>query len=68
MAWNSKIMPIKVLVQSALAREGESPLNRRQFLRGAVAAGVGVTFPSIVPAAVLGRGGAVAPSERICSA
>ncbi|MCK6500188.1 MAG: Gfo/Idh/MocA family oxidoreductase, partial [Nitrospira sp.] len=42
-----------------------SPLTRRQFLkRGAAAAGA-VAMPWIVPASALGRGGRVAPSERI---
>ena len=42
-----------------------SPLTRRQFL-GRTAAAVG-TFgvPCFIPASALGRGGAVAPSERI---
>jgi predicted dehydrogenase len=41
-------------------------ISRRQFLRRtAVAAGAAVAFPTIVPAAALGRGGAVAPSARI---
>ncbi|MDD4869452.1 MAG: Gfo/Idh/MocA family oxidoreductase [Kiritimatiellae bacterium] len=40
-------------------------LNRRQFLKGALTAGGAVTVPWIIPASVLGRGGAVAPSERI---
>ncbi len=40
-------------------------LTRRQFLtRGATAAGA-VAMPWIVPASALGRGGSVAPSERI---
>jgi hypothetical protein len=44
----------------------EQPISRRRFLRttgGAVGAALAV--PSFVPASVLGRGGAVAPSERI---
>ncbi len=40
-------------------------LNRRQFLTGAAKAGAVIAAPLIVPASVLGRGGAVAPSERI---
>jgi predicted dehydrogenase len=41
-------------------------ISRRQFLeRGAVALGSALAAPGIVRAAVLGRGGAVAPSERI---
>ncbi len=40
--------------------------HRREFL-GSVAAGASASFlmPTIVPASALGRGGAVAPSERI---
>ncbi len=40
-------------------------LTRRQFLnRGALAAGA-VALPQLIPASALGRGGTVAPSERI---
>jgi len=39
-------------------------IDRREFLRTA-AAGAGATLFSVVPASALGRGGAVAPSERI---
>ena len=41
------------------------PLNRRQFLKRAAAVSGAVAVPYIVPASALGRGGAVAPSERI---
>ena len=40
-------------------------LNRRQFLRQAAAVGGLVAAPLIVPSAVLGKNGAVPPSERI---
>lgn len=40
-------------------------MNRRQFLTSAVRAGALAALPSIVPASVLGRGGAVAPGDRI---
>jgi len=40
-------------------------LNRRQVLKTAAAAGAACLAPTIVPASALGRGGAVAPSERI---
>jgi predicted dehydrogenase len=40
-------------------------LTRRAFLGRSLAAAGGVAFPRIVPARALGRGGAVAPSERI---
>lgn len=40
--------------------------SRRQFLKGAAAAGVGaISFPYIIPSSALGKDGAVAPSERI---
>jgi len=40
-------------------------MSRRQFLGKAAIAGGAMALPLIVPASVLGRGGAVAPSERI---
>jgi Oxidoreductase family, C-terminal alpha/beta domain/Oxidoreductase family, NAD-binding Rossmann fold len=40
-------------------------LNRRQYLKTATAAGAACLVPTIIPASALGRGGAVAPSERI---
>lgn len=42
-----------------------SKLNRRQFLTGTAKAGAVIAAPLILPASVLGRGGAVAPNERI---
>ncbi|MCG6928379.1 MAG: Gfo/Idh/MocA family oxidoreductase [Acidobacteria bacterium] len=39
--------------------------TRRTFLGRSLAAAGGLAFPQIVPAAALGRDGAVAPSERI---
>lgn len=39
--------------------------SRRQFLKRAALAGGALAFPSFIPASALGRGGAVAPSERI---
>ena len=60
---------------SANARRAQTPpneiptgncnLNRRQFLTTAFQAGALLATPQIVRAAVLGKGGAVAPSERI---
>ena len=41
------------------------PLSRRELLKRAVAAGGAFAVPNIIPASALGRGGAVAPSERI---
>jgi len=43
----------------------EKHLSRRQFIRGAAAAVGGLAAPYIIPATALGRGGKVAPSERI---
>ena len=39
--------------------------NRREFLRQTILAGAAITLPLAMPARVLGRDGAVAPSERI---
>ena len=39
--------------------------SRRQFLRRGAAAAGALTFPTLVPASALGRGGTVPPSERI---
>ena len=48
-----------------MSHDERIPLTRRRFLtRGALAAGA-VALPCSIPASVLGRGGAVAPSERI---
>jgi hypothetical protein len=40
-------------------------LNRRQYLKSVAAAGTAILAPTIIPASALGRGGSVAPSERI---
>ena len=41
-------------------------LHRRKFLKDTLAAATGLAVaPTIIPASALGRGGAVAPSERI---
>jgi len=51
-----------------LSNHNSTQLTRRQFLtRGTMAAGA-VTVPWLIPASALGRGGAVAPSERIVMA
>lgn len=44
---------------------GATSLNRRQFLTNTMKAGALLASPLIVPGAVLGRDGGVAPSERI---
>jgi len=40
-------------------------LNRRRFLKAAVQAGAVLAVPHVIPSTVLGKGGGVAPSERI---
>jgi predicted dehydrogenase len=48
-----------------MSNHNSTQLTRRQFLtRGTMAAGA-VALPWLIPASALGRGGAVAPSERI---
>ena len=42
-----------------------TPLSRRQFLTRSLAASSAFAIPTFIPASALGRGGAVAPSERI---
>jgi hypothetical protein len=39
---------------------------RRRFLQTALGAGAALAVPYLVPGAVLGKGGAVPPSDRIC--
>jgi hypothetical protein len=43
----------------------ETKLNRRECIKTAAAVGAAALMPTIVPARALGRGGTVAPSERI---
>ena len=40
-------------------------LHRRTFLKTAISAGAAIMAPQIIPSTALGRGGAIAPSERI---
>lgn len=40
-------------------------ISRRQFLARSTAAASALALPQIIPASVLGKGGAIAPSERI---
>lgn len=40
-------------------------VSRRQFIQGVSAAASAIAIPCLMPAAVLGKGGTVAPSERI---
>jgi len=52
-----------------MTRQYPATLNRRGFLQRMAAAAAGTAaFPAIVPASVLGRGGAVPPSDRIVMA
>jgi len=51
---------------SSKRNAGLGASNRRQFLKGAMAAAGGaVAFPYVVPASALGRDGTVAPSNRL---
>ena len=43
----------------------DNKLTRRQFLTRGTMAASAVALPYYIPASALGRGGAVAPSERI---
>ncbi|MEI7954190.1 MAG: Gfo/Idh/MocA family oxidoreductase, partial [Verrucomicrobiota bacterium] len=43
----------------------DTPLSRRQFLTRSLAASSAFAIPTFIPSSALGRGGAVAPSERI---
>ncbi|HEV8000003.1 MAG TPA: twin-arginine translocation signal domain-containing protein, partial [Planctomycetaceae bacterium] len=43
-------------------------VDRRGFLKTAASAGVAALAPMIIPSSVLGRNGAVPPSERIVMA
>jgi predicted dehydrogenase len=47
------------------SKPGAKRLSRRAYLKTSAAAGAACLVPTIVPASALGRGGAVAPSERI---
>ena len=47
------------------AKQDGFQLNRRSFLKTAMQASALLAVPTIVPSSVLGRDGAVAPSERI---
>jgi hypothetical protein len=51
--------------RTAQAGDDARPINRRGFLRTAFQAGALLAAPQVVSAAVLGRDGGVAPSERI---
>jgi predicted dehydrogenase len=59
-----RIQPEGLRTRATSAPSLGSPLNRRQFLARAAA----VAAPLVVPASVLGLGGAVPPSERIIMA
>ncbi len=62
--------PLSVALSPEAARRGAgcpaAPVwNRRQFLHRALTAGSAAALPLIIPASVLGRNGAVPPSEKI---
>ena len=48
-----------------MKNDNPKALTRRQFLRGAALAAGAIAVPCFIPASALGRGGTVAPSERI---
>ncbi len=62
---------LKAKTAHGLASTSHSPalesraFSRRRFLRATLQAGAILALPQIVPGAVLGKNGAVAPSERI---
>ena len=45
--------------------ERANRVNRRRFLKTAAQAGAVLAVPCVIPGAVLGKNGAVAPSEKI---
>ena len=47
------------------ANSSSPSFTRRQFLKNTALAGAAIVAPSVIPAAALGKNGAVAPSERI---
>jgi myo-inositol 2-dehydrogenase / D-chiro-inositol 1-dehydrogenase len=48
-----------------MAKPANRPITRRGFLKGAAAVGAAIAAPTYIPAAALGKDGAVAASERI---
>ena len=48
-----------------MSNDNETALTRRQFLTRGVTGASALALPCLIPASALGRGGAVAPSERI---
>jgi hypothetical protein len=57
--------PAPLPTRKPARNEPSLPLNRRRFLKAAVQVGALLAAPQIVRAAVLGRDGGVAPSDRI---
>ena len=51
--------------QDSMDQQPAAMMPRRSFLKTAAKAGAALAFPTIIPAAALGRDGNVAPSERI---
>jgi hypothetical protein len=48
-----------------IVSQDKAHFGRRRFLRTAVRAGAALALPYVVPGTVLGKGGSVAPSERL---
>src|SRR6187399_2000540 len=53
------------LFVSLLMTRRRNILSRRRFLRNSMIASAAITAPLFLPASVLGRGGAVGPTEKI---
>ena len=51
--------------RKTMTNTSRSHLTRRRFLKTAGAASAAAMAPAVIPSSVLGRGGTVAPSERI---
>src|SRR2546423_163479 len=52
-------------IRSHIMVKQAANLHRRHFLKTAISAGAAIMAPQIIPSSALGKGGAVAPSERI---
>src|SRR5262249_34168352 len=63
----SRCSPLAVpTIRRAVMLKKVAQLHRRRFLKtGLAATGAAFVAPTIIPSSALGKGGAVAPSERI---
>jgi hypothetical protein len=61
----ARVSPAFVSSVSSASPGPRGALSRRQFLQRATVAGAAASAPLIIPASVLGRNGAVPPSEKI---